>query len=335
MAIASYRSMVWSDSGLQESDQAAAPLADGWARVRVDACGVCGSDLYAWREASRRRIGTTPGHEIAGTVAEGPPDLVGRLCAVSPNVTCGRCEFCLAGRSNLCRRGGYGIGLGRNGGFAQYVECPAENLYPVAETVPAVVASLTEPLAVCYHAIRLAHVEPASRAMIIGAGTLGLLSLVLLSPMIQTVGVVARHPHQRAAVEELGGTVLSEDDRQEWARRARPDVVIETAGGDGQALGVGVQAVRRGGTIAVLGSMGQVMVDMGSLMFKEASIIGSFCYGWGSRAAEFGEAADLLPVHQDRLSVLLRHQYSLSEAEDAFRCAADKSSGALKVTLTP
>lgn len=249
-------------------------------------------------------------------------------------MTCGRCEFCLAGTSNLCRRGGYGIGLGRNGGFAQYVDCPVENLYPVAESVSALTASITEPLAVCYRAIRLARPQPGSRAMVIGGGTLGLLSLTLLTPMIQTVGVVVRYPHQAAVVEELGGTVLGEEDWQQWARQTRPDVVIETAGGDGQTLAVAVQAVRRGGTIVVLGSLGQVLVDMGSVMFKEVAISGSFAYGWGTRAAEFAETVDLLPVHQHRLSLLQRHQFSLDAAEDAFRCAADKSSGALKVTVT-
>lgn len=69
----SYRAMTWSGTGLQEVDQAAEPLAGGWARVQVAACGICGGDLYSWRDPSKRRIGSTAGHESPEPSSPGPP----------------------------------------------------------------------------------------------------------------------------------------------------------------------------------------------------------------------------------------------------------------------
>src|ERR1700677_920563 len=108
------RQALWTESGLAvTAGDSTPPLAPGWARLRVDACGICGSDLHIWQGHATRNLGTCPGHEAAGTILQANdhplPDAV---FAVSPNVTCGRCDYCITGRPNLCRRGGYGIGLG-------------------------------------------------------------------------------------------------------------------------------------------------------------------------------------------------------------------------------
>src|SRR5690242_12372207 len=99
----------WTESGLEVVDEPPAPLVAGWARIHVEACGICGTDLHAWHGSVSRALGTTPGHEIVGTVTDGPADLRDVLYAVSPNVTCGQCEHCQSGDPHLCRRGGYGI----------------------------------------------------------------------------------------------------------------------------------------------------------------------------------------------------------------------------------
>jgi threonine dehydrogenase-like Zn-dependent dehydrogenase len=330
-------SATWSEGGLDLVEAAPRPLPEGWARVRVEACGICGSDLYAWREPSLRQIGGVPGHEFAGTVVDGPAGLADRLYAVSPHVVCGRCEFCAAGSSNLCREGsgsgGNFMGVNRPGGFAASVDAPVENLYPVDGSVSPLVASLSEPLAVCLRASRLAAAEPGSRVLITGAGTLGLLSVLLARDRVRAIGVTARYPRQRALVEQLGATALGEDDWQEWAREYRPDVVIETAGGSGDTLNVGVQAARRGGRLIIVGLMGSVPVDIGEVTFGELSIIGSFIYGAG-RGGEFAAAVDLLPRWQPELALLQSHQFKLESIQEAFRCASDKSTGAVKVSVT-
>ena len=100
-----------------------------------------------------RATGTSPGHELAGTIVDGPSGLADVRYAVSPNVACGASAFCLSGRSNLCNRGGYGLGLGRNGGLAELIDAPAVNLAAIPDGVDAVTASLTEPLAVAVRGV--------------------------------------------------------------------------------------------------------------------------------------------------------------------------------------
>ena len=128
-------------------------------RLRVEACGICGSDLHFWHGDLPRPIGTAPGHELVGTVVDGPAGLPDVRYAVSPNVTCGTCAFCRSGRSNLCGRAGPGIGLGRNGGLAELVDAPLANLAPIPDGVDPVTASLTEPLAVTVRGVGLGAAE--------------------------------------------------------------------------------------------------------------------------------------------------------------------------------
>jgi threonine dehydrogenase-like Zn-dependent dehydrogenase len=166
-----------------------------------------------------------------------------------------------------------------------------------------------------------------------GAGTLGLLSVLLARDRVREIAVTARYPRQRALVEQLGATALGEGDWQEWAREYRPDVVIETAGGSGDTLNVGVQAARRGGRLIIVGLMGSVPVDIGEVTFGELSIIGSFIYGAG-RGGEFAAAVGLLPRWQPELTLPQSHQFKLESIQEAFRCASDKSTGAVKVSVT-
>src|SRR3990170_4226345 len=105
------RRAVWSTEGLDVIDGEPGPLEPGWVRLQVEACGICGSDLHFWHGHLQRPLGTSPGHELLGTVVDGPADLADLRYAVSPNVTCGTCEFCRRGRTNLCGRGGPGLGL--------------------------------------------------------------------------------------------------------------------------------------------------------------------------------------------------------------------------------
>ena len=146
-------------------------------------------------------------------------------------MTCGRCEFCTSGRTNLCRRGGYGIGLGRNGGLAEFVDAPVGNLAPIPDGVDAVTASLTEPLAVALRGVGQAGVSTDSTVLVLGAGTIGLCAALAARDRAALGAITARHPHQRAAAEAIGVTVVDEAELAAWAKEHRPDIVIESVGG--------------------------------------------------------------------------------------------------------
>jgi len=304
--------------------------------VEVEACGICGSDLHFWHGDLPRPIGTAPGHEFAGTVIDGPSGLADVRYAVSPNVSCGRCEFCTTGRSNLCRRGGYGIGLGRNGGLSEIADAPLVNLAPIPEGVDPVIASLTEPLAVTVRGVGLAHVEPDTKVLVLGAGTIGLCAALVARDRAASVTITARHPHQRDAAARVGVDVLGENDAVAWAKEEKPDVVIETVGGAADTMDDALRAVRRGGKVVVLGSFNDAKpVDLRTLMMKEVALLGSFCYGSGEREPEFATAARLTGRFRDELRAITTHQFGLDDVATAFDTANDKSTGAIKVTLVP
>jgi 2-desacetyl-2-hydroxyethyl bacteriochlorophyllide A dehydrogenase len=327
---------VWSDTGLEIVDQEPGPLEPDWVRLRVEACGICGSDLHFWHGDLPRPLGTAPGHELVGTVVDGPTGLPDVRYAVSPNVACGKCVFCMSGRSNLCGRAGAGIGLGRNGGLAEFVDAPLVNLAPIPDDVGPVVASLTEPLAVTVRGIGMARVDVDSKVLVLGAGAIGLCAALVARDRAAQVAITARYPHQRAAAERLGVTVLNEDEAIPWGKEHRPDVVVESVGGTAGTITDAVRVIGRGGRIVVMGTFSKPMpVDLQRLMMKEVALLGSFCYGSGEREQEFTTAARLTGRWRAELGALTTHQFPLHEVSSAFTAASDKTTGAIKVTLTP
>jgi threonine dehydrogenase-like Zn-dependent dehydrogenase len=327
---------VWSESGLEIVDHELGQLEPGWVRLHVEACGICGSDLHFWHRELPPPLGTSPGHELVGTVVDGPDGLPDVRYAVSPNVTCGRCAFCLSGRSNLCGRAGPGIGLGRNGGLAELVDAPVENLAPIPSNVSSVVASLTEPLAVTVRGIGAARLGADSKVLVLGAGAIGLCAALVARDRAAEVAITARHLHQQEAAERLGVTVLREDEAIAWGKEHRPDVVVESVGGAADTMKDAVRVIARGGRIVILGTFSRPMpVDLQRVMMKEVAVLGSFCYGSGEREPEFATAARLTGRWNDELSALTTHQFGLDDVADAFVTASDKTTGAIKVTLTP
>ena len=314
------RRATWTEDGLEIVEVEPPPLTDGWVRLKVEACGICGSDLHFWHGHLPRPIGTAPGHEFAGTVIDGPTGLPDVRYSVSPNVCCGRCDFCTTGRTNLCRRGGYGIGLGRHGALADFVDAPAVNLAPVPDGVDAVTASFTEPLAVSLRGVRLANLATDTTVLVLGGGMIGLCAALVARARAGLVAITARHPHQRAAAEQLGVTVLREEDAMLWAKEHRPDVVIESVGGVADTVDDAIRAVRRGGRVVVLGSFGAPKpIDLQTLMMKEVALLGSFCYGTGDREPEFATVARLTGRWRDELQAVASHQFDLARRRGCIR----------------
>lgn len=327
---------MWTETGLEVTERDPGPLVPGWARVAVRSCGICGSDLHFWHGTMRAPVGTCPGHEFAGVVVDGPTGTPDGLYAVSPNVNCGTCRFCVVGDTHLCDRAlGRGLGLGAHGGLAEFVDVPVANLAPVTTDDP-VVASMTEPLAVAVRGVGLGGVEADSRVLIQGAGMIGLASAVVARDRVAEVAITTRHPHQAEAARALGVTVLAEDEGIGWAKEASAGVVIETVGGEADTLAEAITAVRKGGTVVVVGMFTRPKpVDLGRLMMKEVRLQGSFCYGSTRRGSEFAAAAQLTGRYETELRTLATHQFPLEDVAAAFGTAGDKSTGAIKVSLLP
>jgi threonine dehydrogenase-like Zn-dependent dehydrogenase len=308
----------------------------GEVRVRLSACGICGTDLH-FQRGGLWPPGRTPGHEMAGRVelvgegVEGwrPGDPV----AVEPLQACGRCPSCLQGRGATCPELQV-FGIHRDGGMAELVCVPAGRLFGVPADLAPPLAALAEPMAVAVHGLRRVELEPGQQVLVLGAGSIGLLCVAAARALgAGEVWLSARHPHQAVLGEALGATrVLGEDEIPPECA----DLVVETVGGGADTLMQACHAVRRGGRISVVGVfMGRVEIDGLSLFLKENTLSWSNCYVHPHEGADFETAIELISSRRDALAELTRHVVPLAEIDRAFEVASDKMSGAVKVTVLP
>jgi len=154
--------------------------------------------------------------------------------------------------------------------------------------------------------------------------------------------VTARHPHQAERAEALGADrVLREAEAEPMALaglgdQREIDVVVETVGGAADTLNAAGVAVRPGGAVSVLGFFtSPVSLQTIPLMMKEVTLGFSYCYEHGDESADFADALAILDRERDAAATLVTHELPLADVEHAFRIAADRKSGAIKVALRP
>jgi threonine dehydrogenase-like Zn-dependent dehydrogenase len=290
--------------------------AGDWPLLEVGSASICGSDLtlVGWN------LPTTLGHEFAGTVD-------GVAYCVEPTVRCGDCDQCRIGATQRCRGSApHGIiGVAFDGGLADRVAVPADCLVPLPDGLAVADASLVEPLAVSWHALRRAAAAPGERVLVVGGGSVGLLTVAAARAMGLDVDLDARHDHQRVAGDRLGA----------GSPRGQYDITVEAAGTD-TALATCVRKTTPGGRIALVG-MAQSDRQVPSIPFvmNELSLLGCNCYDSGGGGREFARAAAVLAADPEIAATVITHRFPLAEAAEAFRVAADRGSGAIKVVLQP
>jgi 2-desacetyl-2-hydroxyethyl bacteriochlorophyllide A dehydrogenase len=305
--------------------------------VAVHACGICGSDLHYW-------AGNDPpptvclGHEICGRLITAAGALsVGTPVVVEPLVACGACPRCRAGEPNLCPRVRI-LGSMLAGGLADAVCVPADSVYPVPAGLDLDTAVLAEPLAVAVHAVRLAALGPSDEVLVLGAGSIGLLTAFVALQAGSRVAISARHPHQAAAAATLGiPTVIAADEPavRAAARRSRPDVILETVGGRARTLELALRVVRPGGRIVALGKFSApITLDPIRFLMKEVQLISSMTYSRRKPEPDFVTALRILADAPRPLASLVTHRVPLADVARGFALAADKNQGAIKVAIT-
>jgi 2-desacetyl-2-hydroxyethyl bacteriochlorophyllide A dehydrogenase len=212
--------------------------------------------------------------------------------------------------------------------MAEQFRAPPERLVDVPPGLDLRDACLVEPTSVSWHALRLAGTGPDSRVAVVGAGALGLLAVAGAHRMgAAEVVLEARHAHQRKAGERLGAAM---------GGTGRTYEVVVEAAGSMESLARCGELVAPGGTIVVLGvHFGPVQLDWLPLFNKEARVIPSLGYCAHNGVREMDEAAAMLAQDPTIAQTLITHRYPLEDAEEAFRVAADRGSGAIRVVLEP
>ena len=316
--------------------------APGEVLVRVHNVGVCGSDLHFYRGHFPVPPGFVLGHECAGEVAslgEGVTGwTAGDRVALELFVVCLTCPQCRSGNYHLCpARKGHGINI--PGGLREYITVPEYALYRLPEEIDFELGALCEPLAVAVHGLRLVDLKFGEMVAVLGAGTIGLMSIAAAKAMgASFVAATARHPHQRAMAQAVGAdAVFDATDAgvaQMSAALGGADVVVETVGGEAETLAQSLSVVGVGGRISVLGAFTRPVQIHPILFFlKEARIFGSNCYGRPGRQSDYEIAIEIMRRQAERLRPLITHRFPLEDIASAYATADDKSSGAIKVTV--
>jgi len=308
--------------------------------VRVEAAGICGSDVQGVSSRSPRRAPPlVMGHELCGEVVaaggSAGEQMVGTRVAVNPQIPCGDCRSCRSGRENVCTRREL-IGGTRGGGFAELVAVPLRCVHPVSADLPAEVAVFCEPLATCVHALNLVADRFPDTAVVLGAGAIGILAAQLL----RVAGARAVVVSEVDAVRRRSAAALAD---AAVAPEELYDAVIELTAGRGASLSVdavGSDGTRResirvlepAGTAVWLGMHEQdATIPAFDLVVREQRVQGSFAY----TNPEFADALGLLETGLVQ-PVVSRRSFPLSESADVFRgLLTGSSDGFLKAIVRP
>jgi L-iditol 2-dehydrogenase len=252
----------------------------GEVAVRVRAAAICATDRrLATHGTPAPRI---PGHEVAGVLEDGT------AVGVQPNVGCGRCRSCALGLENRCPDH-VDIGIQRDGGLAEWIVVPERHAVPL-DGFPFDLAPSIEPLACCLHAVAMLDVAGDEAAVVVGAGTLGIIGMWALRAAGARVAVVQRSETRRRLAAELGAdAALGPEGDVAATLGSRPSVALVTAPGV-EALSWAVEHVEVGGRVhAFAGSPGGAHIDANVVHYRHLRLMGST----GSTVDDYRRARDL------------------------------------------
>lgn len=311
--------------------------------VAVQAVGVCGSDIHGFTGSSGRRIPPMiMGHEFSGAIhavgaavtAHKPGDRV----VVQPIITCGECVNCLAGLPNICtNRRGLGM-MTTNGAYAELVRVPQQLLYDLPAEVSWEHGALIEPLAVGMHAVNQTPIQLMDTVLILGAGTIGLMTL--LACRLKGAGRIIisdLSPHRLDAARRLGADAAvnpAQEDLGEIVRRfagpAGAPVVIEAVGVTATAR-QSLELVKPGGHVTWIGNAAPTIeIPMQQIVTREVTVRGVYAFN-----VEFGRAIEAIRSGRVDVSPIIEQ---VAPLEDGPQIAHDLARGtldAIKVVLKP
>jgi (R,R)-butanediol dehydrogenase/meso-butanediol dehydrogenase/diacetyl reductase len=305
---------------------------EGEVTVRVEACGICGSDLHMLPSGALAE-GSVMGHEIAGTVAAVGPGAgswsEGDPVCVYPFAPLDHLDVAVAMAS--------GIGLGTNdGGYAEQLKVPAEMLWRLPDEVELAHGALIEPLAVALHGIDVSGARPDQTICVLGCGPIGAMVLVALRGRgFERVVAVEPNEQRRALAERLGASAafgLEGVHEAVLGELGEPPAIVLEAAGHVTAPGLAIELIAPEGTVALLGMLGEpVPISQLNVMLKEVRLRGSFAY----HPANFDEAIEMLAAGKVPADELVSSRRPLADAAACFEELTTPGTSELKILLQP
>lgn len=313
--------------------------------VELEYVGICGSDVHYFHDG---RCGDYKvegdfmlGHECAGTVVElgeGVENLkVGDKVALEPGITCGQCEFCKTGRYNLCPDVQFLATPPVQGCYETYIAFPENMCFKLPENISTKEGALVEPLSVGMHAANQGDVKLGDSVVILGAGCIGLVTLLACKAHGATdITVVDVIPKRLDYAVKLGATrvingkeVNAVEEMDKLTDGAGVDKVFETAGSP-----VTIQQtpymVKNGGTIVLVGISAQEKIEynFAKIMAKEAKIESVFRYRNIYPQAIAAIADGMIDV-----SGIVTHEFDFDDIQEAFDCAINNKDEVVKAVI--
>ena len=296
--------------------------------IKVDSAGICGSDMHAYLGHDERRPAPLIlGHEASGVILGGNRN--GERVAINPLVTCRNCQACTCGRENICSKRQIISMAPREGTFADMVSVPEVNLISVPLGVPLEKAALTEPLAVSWHASRLAlealHSSMDRNVLVIGGGSIGLASALAFSAVeIEKIVIVEPNTIRRKYLNENCNVVAVEKVDELFS-------IVVDAVGFKKTRELASEKVSPGGVITHIG-LGEDLggIDVRRITLQEVSFIGTYTY----TAQDFKDTAKA--IFDGRLGPLdWVERRPLSEGSRAFSEIREGKVASPKIVLSP
>ncbi len=320
----------------------------GHVLMQVKAAFICGSDISRYAKG-HRLYNLILGHECAGIivqVGEGVRvDLIGKHAAVIPLVPCFECEQCQLGHYSACHRYSF-IGSRQDGGYAEYVELPEKNVFIIPDDLKFEEAALIEPSTVARHIIDLGNFEPGQSAVVLGAGSVGLMAVqwlrILGAKLIIATDVVEANLE---AARELGAHVTLNPTKVDVKAGVKQvagdgvDLAIEAAGSP-QALAQTLQVTRPCGNVVCGGNQppeaSLPMTFVEDLMRKELRLNGCFMsYSAPFPGHEWTDTVQALQAGQLNVSKMISHRFPLAQAGQVFDDIAARRIAFRKIMLLP
>jgi len=322
-------------------DEAPTPEAGpGEVLVRVRAVAICPSDLRLYQDG--HASGVAPdhpmiqGHEFSGEVAAlgkgviGPA--VGTPVAVEPSWHCGECDLCRGGHENLCRNVIFPSFPQRDGALAEYIACPAFAVRALPAGASFIEGALIEPLGVGIHAARLSAARPGDRVAILGAGTIGMCTLLaVMARGVTEIALAEPIAARREWPASLGAAPLGASYEELLEQGVEADVTFECSG-DSAAVEQGMRLTRPAGRVVVVGipHPDEVRFDSTIPRRRELTVI----FSRRSRDT-LDEALGLIASGRADLRALPVRRYSLEQTAEAMEATASRPEDMLRAIVEP
>lgn len=315
--------------------------------VQLEYVGICGSDVHYFHHGNcgAYKVNLEEdymlGHECAGTVVEvgtNVKDLkVGDKVALEPGITCGQCEFCKAGKYNLCPDVVFLATPPVQGCYEEYIAFPENMCFKLPENMTTKEGCLIEPLSVGFHAANQGDVQVGESVVILGAGCIGLVTLLACKAHGAGNIIVADIVDARLEkAKELGAThVINSKEVNALEEIARltggkgADKVFETAGSP-ITIAQTAFAVKRGGTITLVGLSAQeeINYNFAQIMDKEASIKSVFRY-----RNIYPKAIEAVSAGAIDVNGIVTHEFDLEHIQEAFEEAINNKTDLVKAVI--